>query len=100
MQVYATVALDIQQREAWEWASKLADYCNENYPGITLEVLQMLTGSGNRITWVSKHDSFGEAEAFIEWYDTDEGFQKIIAETNETELVDWTSIDRSFWRIR
>ena len=101
MKVYATVSVDAQQPAAWEWASKLANYCNQNYSGTTVEVLSRIHGNVNkRIFWISRHESLGDAEAFMEWYNTDEGFQKIWGEAQEQGLVDGTDADRTFWRIR
>lgn len=100
MKVYETASVDVRSPLAWAWAKKLADYCNENYEGVTVEVLQQVTGPGNRITFVSGHDSLGKAELFIEWYGADEGFQNLLLETAEQELVNWETFSRSFFRVR
>jgi hypothetical protein len=102
MKVHEVASADIQSgkgQEAWAWAIKSAEYVDKNNPGgVQTDVVQNVTGSGNRVIWVSVHDSLGDAETFREWMEADEGFQNILAESEG--LMDWSTFDRQYYRVR
>ena len=101
MKVYVTASMDQRQQAAWDWALRLTNYARENYSGLTMDLLSQLTGKhNNRLTWVTKHESLAAAEAYIEWYLTDKGFRQLIAESVEQDLVDWSTLERTFWQVR
>ena len=102
MKVHEVASADIQSgkgQEAWAWAIKAAEYVDKNNPGgVQTDVVQNVIGSGNRVIWVSEHDSLGDVEKFREWMEADEGFQNIFAES--AELMDWSTFDRQYYRVR
>ena len=52
--------------QAWEWAAKIANYVNENYPEANIEVVQQVGGEPGRVVWVGPFESLGVYEAYTE----------------------------------
>lgn len=103
MKIYATFGMDIQNgkdRQAWEWAGKLANYANDAWPDTPVEVLQRIGGNPSRIIFATKHNSLGDREAYRERYEVDAGFMGIVNEAVEQELILTTTIYEAFYRIR
>ena len=102
MKVHGVGSADIRSgkaQEAWAWAIKAADYAGKNSPGREqTDVVQSVTGRGNRVIFVTKFDSIGDAEKYREWLETDEGFQGLFDGVDE--LIDWDTFDRSYYRVR
>ena len=102
MKFYSIASADIRnekRQEAWALAIKSVEYADRNNPwGAQTKILQNVTGGGNRVIWITQHDSLNDADDFREWLQTDEGFQKALA--GSEELIDWGTFDRQYFKVR
>ena len=90
--IYAARSANINHgklQQAFEWAVRAAAYLNEKH-GTNTQVLSNVTGPGQRVHWLTSYDSLAAYEEMGARIFEDEGFQTLVAELREQELIgDW-----------
>jgi hypothetical protein len=80
--IYLVRSIDIQQGkwdEAFEWAVNIANWINEHYPQMNVEVLYNITGPKWQVHWTAKCDSLSVWEETSAQLNADPNYQKVIS---------------------
>ena len=91
--IYAVRSADVKHgklEETFEWGVRVAAHVNQKL-GTNLQVLRNVGGAGQRIHWVATYDSLAAYEATGVKIVADEGYQVLVAELRDKELIgDWS----------
>jgi hypothetical protein len=83
--------------EAFTWAVNIANWINEHYPQLSVEVLWNITGPKSRVHWVVRCESLATWEETRDKMDADPGYQDVVA--GGDDLVDLTLWVDNFYGV-
>lgn len=66
-----------------QWAVKVAQYINEKFPEMHVQVLRNVNGSLGQIHWSSRYASLAVCEEIMAKVEADPGYQALMEESQE-----------------
>ena len=67
-----------RSQAALPWAFEVADYLNENYPEVTVEVWRNISGPIDQVHWVARYESLAALEETRTKLEKDDTYQKLV----------------------
>jgi hypothetical protein len=99
--IYLVRSITIQpgkSTEAFQWAVNIANWINEHYPEVNVEVLRNITGPKWQLHWVGRCDSLAVwAETSAKMND-DPGYHEVISGAEEL-VVQSTWMDNFYAKV-
>lgn len=71
-------ALQGRAQTALPWAVQVADYVNEHYPDVHMEVWRNIDGPIDEVHWVVRYASLAVLERTKDQLDQDEAYQELV----------------------